>query len=79
MIDARWASVARYDNDGDFLVLEVPPSQRGSVEIGSLGGAPNPREHGFGGMGTQIRFVGLEPKMGVLHLKELGQNQVDFE
>ena len=31
------------DDDGDFLVLDVPPSLRGSAEIGSLGGTPNPR------------------------------------
>ena len=42
VIDARWASVVGGD-DGDFLVLEVPPLLRGSVKIGSLGGTPNTR------------------------------------
>ena len=45
-------------------MLEVPPLLRGSVQICSLGGTPNPRLEGFGGMGTQIWFVGLEPKLG---------------
>ena len=42
VVDATLASVVD-DDDGDFLVLDVPPSLRGSVEIGSLGGTPNPR------------------------------------
>ena len=44
--DARWASVVG-DDDEDFLVLEVPPLLRGSVEMGSLGGIPNLRLSGF--------------------------------
>ena len=49
--DARWASVAD-DDDGDFIVLEVPPSLRGIVDICSLGGTPNPMVQGCGGIGT---------------------------
>ena len=41
LADTRCASVIGND-DGDFLVLEVPPSLRGSIEIGSLGGTPKP-------------------------------------
>ena len=32
VMDSRWASVVR-DDDGYFLVLEVPPSLRGSVDF----------------------------------------------
>ena len=67
------------DIGGDFLVLEVPPSLRGSVEICSLGGTPNPRLEGFGGMGTQNGFVGLEPKCGVFHRMMWGQNHEEVE
>ena len=42
MADTRWVSVVG-DDDGDFLALEAPPLLRGSVEMGSLGGIPNPR------------------------------------
>ena len=42
-----------------FLVLEVPPSLRGSVEIGSLGGTPTPRVHGCGGISTTKGLCGL--------------------
>ena len=42
VVDATWASVVG-DDDGDFLVLDVPPSLRGSAEIGSLEGTPKPR------------------------------------
>ena len=42
VVVARWASVFS-DDDGDLLVLQVPPSLRESVEIGSMGGTQNPR------------------------------------
>lgn len=35
------------DVDQDFLVLEVPPSLRGSIEICSLGGTISPRISGL--------------------------------
>jgi len=49
-----------------FLVLE-PPSLRGSVEIGSLGGTPSPRVRGVGGRSTTSGFVDLGPKVWALH------------
>ena len=61
-----------------FLVLEVPPSLR-VLRFGSLGGTPSPRVRSLEVGAPQKCFVGLEPKLGVLHPKELGQNQVDFE
>lgn len=42
-----------------FLVLEVPPSLRGSVEIGSLASTPNPSIKGCGGIGTTKGLCGL--------------------
>jgi len=53
----KWANVVD-DVDGDFLVLEVPPSLTGSVVICSLGGIPNPRLEGNGGFVTQKWLVG---------------------
>lgn len=50
------------DDDGDFLVLELLPSLRGSVEICSLGGNPSPRIQGFGGRSSTSDLVGLEAK-----------------
>lgn len=46
----------------DFLVLEVPPSLRGSVDLCSLGGTPSPRVHSLEGKAPQGKLVGLEPK-----------------
>ena len=37
----------------DFLVLEVPPSLRGSVDLCSLGGTPSPRVKGLEGRAPQ--------------------------
>ena len=50
-----------------FLVLEVPPSLRGSVDLCSLGGTPSPRVQGLEGKAPQGQLVGLEHKCGVLH------------
>jgi len=53
-MDARWASdISDDDDDGDFLVLEIPPILRGSVAICSFEGTPNPRLKVCGGVGTQ--------------------------
>ena len=57
MMDTRWASVVD-DVGGEFLVLEVTPSLRGSAEICSLGGTPNPRLDGCGGISFIRSFVG---------------------
>ena len=69
------ALVSSDDVDKDFLVLEVPPSLRGGVDICSLGGTPNPRVVGFGGMGTQVWLVGLEPKPVGFAPKHVGVKQ----
>ena len=50
-----------------FLVLEVPPLLRGSVDLCGLGSTPNPRVQGLEGKAPQGSLVGLEPKYGVLH------------
>ena len=55
-----------------FLFLEVPPSLRGSVDLGSLGGTPNPRVRGLEGKAPQGSLMGLEPKRGVLHPSGFG-------
>jgi len=49
-----------------FLVLEVPPSLRGSVDLCSLGGTPSPRVQGLEDKAPQGQLVGLEPKYEVL-------------
>jgi len=49
-----------------FLVLEVPPSLRGSVYLCILGGTPSPRVQGLVGKAPQGNLVGLERKYGVL-------------
>jgi len=53
VMDAIWASVVGDEVDGNFLVLEVPPLLRGSVDICSLRGTPNPRIVGFRRTRTQ--------------------------
>jgi len=50
---AIWASGVSDEVDGDFLVLEVTSSLRGSVDICNLRGTPNPRIVGFGTIGTK--------------------------
>jgi len=50
-----------------FLVLEVPPWLRGSVDLCSLGGTPSPRVWGLEGKAPQESLVSLEPKYEVLH------------
>jgi len=50
-----------------FLVFEVPPLLRGSVDLSSLGGAPSPRVQGLERKAPQGSLVCLEPKYGVLH------------
>ena len=61
-----------------FLVLELHPSLRGSVEIGSFVGTPSPRVWGLEEVAPEMYFVGLEPKLGVLYPKVLGQNHEEF-
>jgi len=51
---------------GYFLVLEVHPSIRGSVELCSLGGNPSHRVQGLEEKVPQVQLVGLETKYGVL-------------
>jgi len=70
-MDTRWASVVGDDVDGDFLVLELHPLLRGSVEICNLGGTPSHRVQGLEVGVSQKHFVGLEPKLGVLYPKVL--------
>ena len=55
-----------------FLVVEVPPSLRGSVDLCSLGGTPSPRVQGLEDKAPQGQLVGLEPKCGVLHPSRFG-------
>lgn len=43
MMDERWASDTSDDENGVFLVLEVSPLLRRSVDIYSLVGTPSPR------------------------------------
>ena len=49
-----------------FLVLEVPPSLRGSVYFCSLGGTPSLRVQGLEGKVPQGNLVDLEPKYGFM-------------
>lgn len=50
-----------------FLVLEVPPSLRGNVDLCSFGGTQSPRVRGFEGKAPHESLVGLEPNHVVLH------------
>jgi len=74
VMDVGWVSAADDDVVGDFPVLEVPPSIRGSVEICSLGGTPSPRIQGFGGRSSTSDLVGLEPKPVGFAPKHVGMN-----
>ena len=49
-----------------FLGVEVPSSLRGSVELCSFGGTPSLGVLGLEDKVPQGKFVGLEPKCGVL-------------
>ena len=53
-----------------FLILEVPPSLGGSVNVCSLGGTPSPKVQGLEGKAPQGPSMGFCTKMCFGHFQE---------
>ena len=52
-----------------YIVLELPPSIRGSVDICSLGGTPNPKVQGCVRFGPTWALWERVPELCALHPK----------
>jgi len=63
------------DDGGYLLVLELPPSLRGSVDFCSLGYTPSLEDRGFGGWSATKTLVGMKLKLVGFAPTLVGVNQ----